>query len=92
VQELKRKIVRTHLQFLSELSCPALLYSDSERRYYSQSRELLKRENTLCEVTLPKIRREWTWLNSPLGEEDPRYTVELQIKAFYTGRTGANAS
>ena len=79
--DFSRRLVENHLDWLSAFPHTVCLIADLERLQYEGLR-LIRREESLWGVALPKGGREWSWDLAPRPEIDFRLDIRHRVVGY----------
>jgi len=68
--EVGTMIVKQHLDFLQQQSCPVCLIADREDIEFNRAGKVLDSWDPTWEVALPEPEESWDWVLMPIGEYD----------------------
>lgn len=80
-QDLARRLVQGHLDYLRKFACPVCLISDTARIYSDGQGREIERDDALHGVELGPVDEAWSWPVAPPGELDRRYGLTNEVAA-----------
>ncbi|UUX50991.1 hypothetical protein NUH88_04690 [Nisaea acidiphila] len=81
-EELGRKLIRAHLDYLAAFSCPVALITDEARIVRDSTGSETATVSALHDVALPDGGESWNWEICPLGEIDRHHSVTHRVKGY----------
>ncbi len=81
-EELGRKLVRAHLDYLASFACPAALITDEARIIRDRAGAETATISALHDVSLPEGGESWNWDICPLGEIDREHSVTHRVRGY----------
>jgi len=81
--EVGTMIVKQHLDFLQQQSCPVCLIADREDIEVNQAGEVLDSWDPTWDVPLPEPETQWQWWVMPIGEYDRQKGQQNRVGVNY---------
>jgi len=82
LEDLARKIMHSHVNFLNELPCQTCLISDNKRLYKDRNHVIVSAENILFDIQLPEPDKTWYWEIAPRGELNKHFSMSSLVYAY----------